>query len=123
MTSSGIFEITLEPQNDDLLPAGRMTISKVYSGGLEGLGKGQMVSKRTENGASVYAAIEEFEGRVDGKKGAFTLFHNGLMSKDKQELKVVVVEGSGTGELESIQGDLVITQEDGIHNYEFSYTL
>ena len=122
MLVTGLFEVKLDPQNDELTPAGRMTISKEYLGGLTGKGIGQMLSKRTD-GESVYSAIEEFEGALEGKKGAFTLFHNGIMSSLKHELTIVVVAGSGTGELAGIQGTMSITQEGGNHQYEFTYTL
>jgi len=123
MKAIGEFQITMEPQKDTSTPAGRMTISKVYSGGLVGTGTGQMISKRTENGASVYSAIEEFEGTLDGKKGAFTLFHTGFMSASKQELKVIIVEGSGRGDLHNIKGELSINQDNGQHQYELKYSL
>jgi len=123
MSVSGVFEITLEPQSDASAPVGRMTLSKIYSGGLVGKGIGQMISKRTEGGAAVYSAIEEFEGIVGGIKGSFTLFHTGFMSADKQELKIIIVEGSGTDGLKGIQGNLSITQENGVHHYELEYSL
>ena len=123
MSVSGSFDINLEPQQDAQAPAGRMLIDKKYSGELEGTGVGQMISKRTEGGASVYSAIEEFSGTLEGKKGSFTLFHIGTMSASTHELKVSVVEGSGSGELEGITGDLSITQQDGGHFYTFNYQL
>ena len=81
-----------------------------------------MISKRTESGAAVYSAIEEFEGSLNCKTGAFTLFHTGFMSATKQELKVIIVEGSGSGKLKGIQGELSITQENGVHNYVLKYS-
>jgi hypothetical protein len=121
MVVKGTFEIRLDPQQDDSAPAGRMVINKTYSDGLVGTGIGQMLSKRTENGASVYSAIEEFQGSVDGKSGSFTLFHNGIMSSTKHELKIIVVDGSATGELEGLTGELLIEQQEGVHHYTFTY--
>ena len=121
MTASGTFEVKLEPQADESTPAGRMLIHKEYSGGMVGKGVGQMISKRTESGVAVYAAIEEFVGAVNGKSGSFTLFHNGFMSASKRSLEVIIVEGSGTGELEGIQGRLSIIQENGGHSYVLDY--
>ncbi|MGI5310013.1 DUF3224 domain-containing protein [Rheinheimera sp. WS51] len=123
MSASGTFEVDLEPQNDQEFPAGRMVIRKKYSGDLEGSGIGQMISKRTEGGASVYSAIEEFEGTVEGKSGSFSLFHNGYMSAERQSLEVIIVQGSGKGELESISGSLEIVQEEGKHKYVLTYEL
>ncbi len=121
MSAQGTFTVKLEPQNDEATPAGRMTILKQYVGGMVGKGVGQMISKRTEGGAAVYSAIEEFDGMVNGKVGSFTLFHNGYISSSKQSLEVTIVEGSGTGELKGIEGELTIIQENGTHNYALKY--
>jgi hypothetical protein len=121
MSVTGKYEVSLEPQNDEVAPAGRMIINKKYSGGLVGVGVGQMISKRTESGTAVYSAIEEFDGSVDGKTGGFTLIHTGHMSAEGQILDVTVLNGSGTGELKSISGSLEIIQEDKEHKYVLSY--
>ena len=121
MSVSGTFEVKLEPQSDESAPAGRIVIHKEYSGGMVGKGVGQMISKRTEGGVSVYSAIEEFEGAVNGKAGSFTFFHNGFMSASKQSLEIVIVEGSGTRELKGILGRLAIIQENGKHSYVLEY--
>ena len=123
MSASGAFEINLDPQADELAPAGRMIMNKIYSGGLEGAGAGQMISKRTEKGASAYSAVEEFDGVLDGRSGTFTLIHTWYMTAEEQSLEVKVLEGSGTGELEEISGSLQIIQEDGKHKYVLTYEL
>ncbi len=88
MNASGSFEVVLEPQRDQQAPAGRMLIKKRYSGDLNGKGLGQMISKRTEGGASAYSAVEEVEGRLGHKSGSFTLIHSGYMDSQTRELKV-----------------------------------
>ena len=123
MSATGKFEINMAPQEDEDAPAGRLVINKQYSGGLAGNGIGQMISKRTENGVAVYYAIEEFEGSLDGKTGSFTLVHSGFMSAQTQSLEVLILEGSGSGELVSISGSLKIIQEDGEHLYVLDYEL
>lgn len=121
MSATGKFEVSLEPQNDGIAPAGRMIINKKYSGALIGVGVGQMISKRTESGTAVYSAIEEFEGSINGKTGGFTLIHFGQMSAQGQTLDVTIVSGSGTGELQGISGALEIIQEDKEHKYVLNY--
>ncbi len=123
MSAKGKFEVNLEPQKDEDAPAGRMIIKKTYSGDLIGSGVGQMISKRTGGGSAVYYAIEEFTGKVNGKSGAFTFIHKGFMSKESQSLEVVILEGSGEGELRSITGSMGIVQDDGNHIYELNYKL
>ena len=123
MTAKGSFEVNLTPQDDADSPAGRMVIDKVYLGDINGSGVGQMISKRTRSGEAVYFAIEEFSGSIKGRSGAFTLIHKGYMSKESQSLEVVILEGSGTGELETISGSMVIAQAADGHTYEFTYEL
>jgi len=123
MSTSGVFEVNLEPQNDEATPAGRMTVNKQYFGGMVGTGVGQMISKRIPEGVAIYFAVEEFDGTVDGKQGAFTLVHSGKMSADTQSLEVTIVEGSGKGELSGIAGSLEIILEQDAHKYVLEYTL
>lgn len=123
MSASGVFEVQLDPQEDDFAPAGRMIIRKIYTGDLTGTGIGQMLSKRTDSGVAVYSAIEEFDGKLDDKEGGFTLIHNGHMSNEGQSLEVKILEGSGHGGLENISGVLEITQKDGVHQYKLTYQL
>jgi hypothetical protein len=123
MLASGTFEIDLTPQEDVGSPAGRMLINKTYLGGMSGGGMGQMISKRTQAGTAIYYAIEEFSGSVEGKSGGFTLAHSGHMSKESQSLEVTIVEGSGSGELQSISGSMLIAQDANGHSYELTYEL
>ena len=123
MSAEGTFEIDLAPQDDGGSPAGRMLIDKRYVGGMAGNGIGQMISKRTESGTAIYYAIEEFSGSVDGKSGAFTLVHKGLMDAESQSLEVTILDGSGSGELQGISGSMTITQDANGHSYELAYEL
>lgn len=123
MTAKGTFEVNIEPQKDEIAPAGRMLINKQYTGDINGTGIGQMISKRTENGVAAYFAIEEFEGSVNKITGSFTLVHNGYMSSVEQTLDVKILNGSGKGDLENISGLLEIIQEEGKHEYVLTYEL
>lgn len=123
MSAKGKFEVNLIPQKDDEASAGRMIINKSYQGDIEGAGVGQMISKRTESGTAIYFAIEEFSGTVNGKSGAFTLIHKGYMNKESQSLEVIILDGSGNGELKNISGSMSIVQDGDNHTYELSYKL
>ena len=123
MTVKGTFDVDLCPQNDKNTPAGRMVIEKKYTGAMVGLGLGQMISKRTDNGVAVYFAIEEFVGCVDEKDGSFTLLHQGKMSAEEQSLEISILAGSGSGALTNICGNMRIIQQDGKHHYELDYQL
>lgn len=123
MSANGTFEVELEPQADAGSPAGRMHITKTYQGDLQGSGIGQMISKRTENGTAVYYAIEEVSGSIDGMTGGFTLAHQGHMDKESQSLNVIIIEGSGRGDLQNISGQMRIVQDENGHAYELDFQL
>ena len=103
---------------------GRMSLDKTFTGGLVGSSKGQMLgisdASQTTGG---YVAMEVFNGRLDGRKGSFALQHNGTMENGSFELNVVIVPGSGTGDLQGITGTLKIIIDEGKHLYELDYTL
>jgi hypothetical protein len=122
-TAKGTFEVKVTPQEDAVAPAGRMLLEKVYQGDAVGTGTGQMISKQTDGGTAVYYAIEEFSGSVKGRTGGFTLVHRGHMNSESQSLEVLILEGSGSGELQGISGSMLIEQDEGGHRYELSFEL
>lgn len=123
MVVTGKFKVKLVPQPDDDVPAGRMVVKKTYSGAVEGTGRGQMISKRLPNGTAIYYAVEEFAGTVDGRKGRFTLLHEGRMDSDSQSLTIDVLEGSGTGALKTISGSMTISQHGETHSFALTFDL
>ena len=123
MPVAGIFDVQLNPQNDESAPTGRMIINKQYQGAMSGSGIGQMISKRTDAGIAIYYAIEEFVGSIDGLEGGFTLVHQGFMSKTENSLDIKILEGSGQGQLSKISGTMKIIQNDGMHQYELEYAI
>ncbi len=123
MNAQGTFDIELQPQEDAGFPAGRLLISKTYQGGLAGSGTGQMISKRIESGPAVYSAIEEFAGTLADRTGSFTLVHRGYMTQDTQSLEIIILEGSGGGELKGITGSMQIEQDEQGHRYTLEYEL
>ncbi len=108
MRATGTFEVELSPQDDASAPVGRMLLSKTYLGDMTGSGIGQMISKRTEGGAAAYFAIEEFSGSLGDRSGGFTLLHRGCMDEQSQSLTVTVLQGSGSGELKNVCGEMTI---------------
>jgi hypothetical protein len=45
------------------------------------------------------------------------------MNRGTEQLSVVVVPDSGTGELTGLTGSMKITVENGKHSYEFEYSV
>ena len=126
--ASGPFEVKIVPQapeeNVGDPTVGRLSISKQFSGDLQGTSRGQMLAVRTEIPASAgYVALERVTGTLDGKTGTFALQHSGTMNRGKPGLIISVVPDSGTGDLAGIAGTMSITIADGKHSYDFEYAI
>lgn len=126
--ASGTFEVKLNPQAADeyadAATMGRMSIDKLFRGGLEGSSKGQMLTAMTDvKGSAGYVAIERVTGTLDGRSGTFVLQHNGTMTRNAPQLVITVVPDSGTGELTGLAGTMTIDIANGKHSYGFDYSL
>jgi Protein of unknown function (DUF3224) len=126
--AKGSFTVTIkplvEPDQQDGVALGRMSLDKVFEGDLAGTGKGEMLSALTPvKGSAGYVAIERVNGTVAGRKGSFVFQHTGTMDQGAQRLSITVVPGSGTGELGGLAGDFRLSIIEGKHLYEFEYTL
>lgn len=132
MQAKGTFEVKITPAEGTALETaagvGRMTIDKTWSGNLAGTSKGSMLTSVTEStGAMAYVALEKVDGKLNGKSGSFCFSHTATMKKGDAAsgvLKIVVVAGSGTGELTGLSGELTINIDaKGGHAYVFNYEL
>ncbi len=127
MTTShakGAFDVKLTPQSDESAAVGRLSIDKQFHGDLEGTSKGEMLAMTTSvDGSAGYVAMEQVNGKLKGRTGAFALQHTGTLNRGAAQLSVTVVPDSATGELTGLSGRMEIIIADGKHSYEFEYTL
>jgi hypothetical protein len=128
MRARGTFEVKLTPEASGADAAdsalGRLTMAKQFHGDLEGLSRGQMLTAMTPvEGSAGYVAIERVTGTLHGRAGTFVLQHSGTMERGQQQLAIAVVPDSGTGELEGLAGQMIITIADKKHSYDLEYTL
>jgi len=124
----GGFEVTMLPQRSEDVPGGdpvgRLLLSKRFHGDLEATSHGQMLTATTRvEGSAGYVALERVSGTLGGRRGRFTLQHSGVMMRGDPRLVVEVVPDSGEEELSGIAGTMEIVLADGVHSYEFRYTL
>jgi hypothetical protein len=130
--AKGTFNVKLNPadlhQKADG-PAGtlgRMTIDKQFHGGIEGTSVGEMLTGMGGTGvkgSAGYVAIERVTGTLDGKRGSFILQHTGSMNRGAPSLSITVVPDSGTDELAGLTGVFELKIVNGVHEYDFAYTL
>ena len=129
--ATGTFDVKITPEaqapgENGALPTSRMAIAKTFSGGMSGVAQGIMLAAGSPKpgSAAAYVAIDQFQGTVDGRAGGLVLLHRGTMTRaGGGELIVTVAPDTGTGALEGIEGTLMIEVADGVHRYDFAYTL
>lgn len=126
--AAGTFEVTtkMHPPYDDAdgVSIGRVSIEKVFFGGLSATSAVEMIGARTATkGSAGYVAMERVRGILDGREGSFVLQHNGVMDRGVATLTVTVVPDSGTGALAGLRGAMTIEITGGEHRYALDYTL
>lgn len=128
MRARGDFEVklaALQPYNADPdAQFARMSLDKIFRGDLQAVSKGEMLSAGSpQNGSAGYVAIERVTGTLHGRKGSFSFQHHATMHRGVHQLEVIVVPGSGAGDLRGLSGTLAIVVADGKHSYDFEYEL
>jgi Protein of unknown function (DUF3224) len=121
----GSFTVALRPMPP--APADglqRFAIKKEFHGDLEATTKGEMFSGGDPSqGVAGYVAIEVVTGTLRGRRGGFALQHLATMDGSGSRMTIVVVPGSGTGQLRGISGSFASQTEDGRHSYDLDYLL
>lgn len=121
----GTFTVNLQPLTPS--PAeglSRFSIDKQIHGDLEATSKGEMFSGGDpKRGLAGYVAIEVVTGSLNGKHGSFALQHMASMDESGRKMSVMIVPGSGTGELKGISGTFDIQIANGQHSYDLEYRL
>lgn len=128
MLASGSFEVKLAPQTlthvAEGLPLARMSLDKTFTGDLDAVSCGEMLSAGTQvKGSAGYVAMEWVRGALHGRKGSFVLQHSAIMNRGEPHMHIAVVPDSGTDELLGLCGELTIIIAEGKHSYHFDYSL
>jgi len=102
----------------------RTRVTMVFSGEIEGTSTAELLMAQAQDGSAAYVGFERIVGRVNGRVGSFVLHHSATMTKDAQSASWTVVPDSGTGELRTLRGSAVITNEpDGGHTFTLEYAV
>jgi hypothetical protein len=123
--AKGSFTVKITPQESapDASVA-HMLLYKEFNGDLEAIAHGEMMAASEPlTGAGVYVALDRVTGTLHGKSGSFLMAHRGIRNADGQELSIVIVPGSGTGQLTGITGTVGIEIVGKEHLYSVEYDL
>jgi hypothetical protein len=83
----------------------RASVSRSYSGEIEGEGRVEYVMMYRSDGTAAFLGIERISGRLGGRSGSFALQRTGEFEGGQAKESYSVIPGSGTGELSGIRGE------------------
>jgi uncharacterized protein DUF3224 len=110
------------------LPVGHAHMIKEFTGTLAGRSATQFsFAFDQSSGVGTYVAMEAFEGSLDGRVGTFAFAHSATTdrgSHDRLAELLIIVPGSGSGELVGLGGTgRIVIDVDGSHVLELDYEL
>src|SRR5262245_24864414 len=96
-----------KPYNEgqDLPRLTRASVTKTFSGDLEGEGVVEYLMMYRGDGSATFVGLERVVGRIDGKTGTFVLQRAGVFENGLAKESYSVIAGSATGELRGLKGE------------------
>jgi len=82
----------------------RVSVTKSYQGDITGEGKLEYLMMYRDDGSASIVGLERVVGSVGNRSGSFVLQHGGAFEGGVATLNLLVVPGSGTGELSGLRG-------------------
>lgn len=107
------------------LPNGYTLMRKEFRGAINGTAQTRFVYAFDDDLGGTYVAMESFEGTIDGRAGACNIAHSATTSgTDRSNEMLLIVPGSGTGELAGITGTGgIVIDADGTHHLNLEYRI
>jgi hypothetical protein len=101
----------------------RATVTQRFSGDVEGDGSVQWLMFYRTDGTADFVGMQHIQGTLRDRKGSFVLETTGTFDGSKAAADWTVVDGSGTGELEGLQGTGRMEAPMGsTAQYDFDYS-
>lgn len=110
MTATAEFQVT-NWKEDALLEADggpkvtRASVTMAFEGDLEGDGAVEWLMSYDESSKARFVGMERVVGKVGDRSGTFVLQHIGAFDGETATAELLVVPGTGTGELEGLTGE------------------
>lgn len=110
MHASGSFEMKNwdeKPYNEAIgePKLARASVVNVYHGDIEGEGALEYLLCYSNNTVAYFTGYERVTGRIGDRSGSFVLQHGGTFENDTAKATLSIVPGSGTGNLQGLQGE------------------
>jgi hypothetical protein len=92
-------------EDPDLPKLTQATVTKTFTGDLEGDGLVQYLMMYRRDGSATFVGLERVVGRIAGRSGSFVLQRTGIFESGLAKESYSVIPGSGTGELRGLRGE------------------
>ena len=99
----------------------RIEMSHIYTGHIEGEAAVQYLVTQNEAGKGNFVALEKVTGRVGGRSGSFVLQRIGAFDNGKVKQTLVVMPGSGTGDLSGLSGQATFEGDQHQESYPITF--
>ena len=108
--AKGTFELKAwdeKPFNEmnDMPKLTRASVIKSYQGDITGEGKLEYLMMYRDDDSATFVGLERVVGSVGGRSGSFVLEHSGTFKGGVATVTLLVVPGSGTGDLRGLRGN------------------
>jgi hypothetical protein len=92
-------------EGEDLPRLTRASVTKTFSGDIEGEGHVEYVMMYRNDGSATFVGLERIVGRMGDKSGSFVLQRLGVFEGGQAKESYSVIPGSATGDLRGLRGD------------------
>jgi hypothetical protein len=92
-------------QTDEGARVTRATVARTFEGDIEGTGTVEWLMAYDEDGSAAFVGIERIVGAIGGRTGSVVLRHVGAFDGQMARADLVIVAGSGTGDLRGVRGE------------------
>jgi len=111
-------------QGQDLPKLTRASVTKTYSGEIEGEGQVEYLMMYRSDGTATFVGLERITGRLADRTGSFVLQRAGVFEGGEARESYAVVPGSATGELHGLVGEGASAVGHGMeHPFTLNYDL
>jgi hypothetical protein len=111
-------------EGQDLPKLTRATVTKTFSGDIEGEGQVEYLMMYRSDGSATFVGLERIVGRIGSRAGSFVLQRNGTFEGGQAAESYSVIPGSATGELRGLRGEGTSAVGHGLeHPFALNYDL
>jgi hypothetical protein len=92
-------------------------VTCAYHGDIEGEGTREYLMYYREDGTAAIVGLEQIVGSLGGRSGSFIVRHSGTFEDQVVKGTMIVIPGSGTGDLRGLRGEGIVDLVGHLERY------